>query len=391
MQLLSWMHRKLQKDATSSLQTLAVGSSCTCLLLKPSANNQGDYTTPGNDSIQRWQPKQQCQHRLKELNVENTEVFNEKQSTEIFPGFLTIGTLSVEPISEAPTPTFDLPHQVTNESGMAEMTYDLKLINEALEKFLKVEAEKEGNTESSRKNSDASTITLSQEVPEDVTDHNSVKKQVYPLQGYLLGSSNDHLETKPKGKKEKASFYKLFKKSTILDRSSIKETEGTHNQAPKEIKSSDHLMNKILQPTQTSPNISKSLTDHAAESYPTMRKLNKINQLFHKKVHPEISKAVTAAKEPMFSKNKNNTLKSSASYVDTELGSERGKISCWGTLKKGKKHCSKTDMILPQDAITKKYKDPLEDTSGGAGREHWINTDEEYFVLELQQNEGVQG
>uniref|UniRef100_A0A803KWL4 Protein LAZY 1-like n=1 Tax=Chenopodium quinoa TaxID=63459 RepID=A0A803KWL4_CHEQI len=354
MKLLSWMHRKFQKDATSSLQTLVVGSTCTCLLLKPSANNHGEYKTPSNDSIQRWQSRQQCQHHLKEINDENTEEFSENQSPDIFPGFLTIGTLSVESISEAPTPTFDLPHQVANESGMAEMRYDLKLINEELEKFLKVEAEKEGNTDLSRKNSEASTITLSAEVKEDENDHNSVKM------------------------------------------SSIKEADKSQKQAAKGIKSSDNLINKILHTAQISHKISNFFSGHAAESFPTTRKLNKINQLFHKKVHPENSKAAYAVKDPKVSKYKykHKTPNSSNIRVDSELGSERSKIRCWGTLKRGKRHCSKTDMKLPRDAITGKYLDlPQRYTNGESGdadKEHWINTDEEYFVLELQQNEEVQ-
>lgn len=53
-------------------------------------------------------------------------------------------------------------------------------------------------------------------------------------------------------------------------------------------------------------------------------------------------------------------------------------MSCWGTLKKGKKHCFNTDMKLPQDTTTEKILDlTLKDTSGGAGKEHWIKTDEE--------------
>ncbi|XP_021727500.1 protein LAZY 1-like isoform X2 [Chenopodium quinoa] len=394
MQLLSWMHRKFQKDATGSLQTLVVGSTCTCLLLKPSANNHGEYKTPSNDSIQRWQSRQQCQHHLKEFNDENTEEFSENQSPDIFPGFLTIGTLSVESISEAPTPTFDLPHQLANESGMAEMRYDLKLINEELEKFLKVEAEKEGNTDLSRKNSEASTITLSEEVKEDENDYNSVK--MYPLQGYLFGSSNELLETKPKEKKEKVSLFELFKKNTIMARNSIKEADKTQKQAAKEIKSSDHLINKMLHPAQISHKISNCFSGHAAESFPTTRKLNKINQLFHKKVHPENSKAAYAVKDPKVSKYKykHKTPNSSNTRVDSELGSERSKIRCWGALKRGKKHCSKTDMKLPCDAITGNYLDlPQRYTNGESGdadKEHWINTDEEYFVLELQQNEEVQ-
>ncbi|XP_021849565.1 protein LAZY 1 isoform X2 [Spinacia oleracea] len=387
MQLLSWMHRKLQKDATCSLQASVVGSSCTCFLLKPSANNQGDNLTPSKDSMQMWQRRQQCQNHLKEFSAENTEEYNGNPSIEIFPGFLTIGTLSVETISEAPTPTFDFPHEVINESGMAEMRYDLKLINEELEKFLKVEAEKEGNTESSRKNSNASTITLSEEVQEDVSHHNSIKKRVYPLQGYLLRSSNQLLETKPKARKEKA----YLKKSAIMDISSIKEADRTKKQATHKIKSSDHLINKLLHPTQFSPKFSNCLSGHAAESFLTLRKLNKINKFFHKKVHPEINKVASTAKDPKVSKYKNKILNSINTNVDSELGCERSTMSCWGTLKKGKKHCFNTDMKLPQDTTTEKILDlTLKDTSGGAGKEHWIKTDEEYFVLELQQNEGVQ-
>lgn len=253
------------------------GSSCTCLFLKPSANNQVNYITPSNEAKQKWQQKGHCQHHLKEFNPENNEEFNEKESTDIFPGFLTIGTLSMDPISEAPTPKFDMPHQVTNKGGIPKMKYDLKLINEELERFLKVEAEKEGTTDSSRRNSQASTITLSDEVNEDVNDHNSTNKQVYPLQGYLLGSSTELLTTKPKAKKEKTFLYELFKKSTKKDRRSINEADRTPRQATNEIKSPDHLMSKMQLTTQTSPRITRDFTGHAAESFLTLRRLTKVS------------------------------------------------------------------------------------------------------------------
>ncbi|CAO2831248.1 unnamed protein product [Amaranthus hypochondriacus] len=359
MKLFSWMHRKLQQDAsaTTSMQASSLGKSCSCLLLMPS-----------NDSKQMWQPNRHCQD---EFGGNNDEEFNEEQSSEIFPGFLTIGTLSVEPISEPPTPTFDFPQEVTNEGVMTDMKYDLKLINEELEKFLKVEAENEGSTESSRKNSQASTITLGDEV-NDLSDYNSVDKQVYPLQGYLLGSSTELSETKPKEKKGKTSLYALFKKSTMKDRSP--------KQAIKEIQSSDHLMNKIQQPTQNFPMISENPTRHdAAESFFTLKKLKKINRVFHKKVHPDISKVKVPAKECKYDKKKNPN-----SYIDSELTSGKTRIGCWGALKGNK------DMKLPRDAMNEKKLDELNDESDSEEMEHWIKTDEEYFVLELQQNKGVQ-
>lgn len=105
-----------------------------------------------------------------------------------------------------------------------------------------------------------------------------------------------------------------------------------------------------------------------------------IRQLFHKKVHPEISKSAYASKEPKYSKyeKKKQTLSSSNSHVDPMLSSEKTRITCWGTLKKKNNHCSHTDMKLPQDENTKNNMDlPLQDISDGAGREHWIDTDEE--------------
>lgn len=93
-------------------------------------------------------------------------------------------------------------------------------------------------------------------------------------------------------------------------------------------------------------------------------------------MHPEISKAASAAKEAKFDKQetrKNN------SYEDSVLkGGGKSRTGCWGTLKKRKKQRPSTDMKLPQDAITQKGLDlPVEDTSGDAATEQWIKTDEE--------------
>ena len=198
---------------------------------------------------------------------------NKEESREIFPGFLTIGTLSVEPVTEPPTPTFDLPHQKANEDGTAEIKYDLKLITEELEKFLTGEFEKEGNNEPLGMNSQASDLSFIGK-EEEVDDCKCIDLEEYPLQGYLLASSNELRVVERKERKESVSLQELFQNSTITDKSLPEETE---QKAEKKPKSSTYVINKMLQTLQPSLKNSTAYTGYAVEFFPPMTKLSKVS------------------------------------------------------------------------------------------------------------------
>ncbi|XP_074276948.1 protein LAZY 1-like [Silene latifolia] len=279
----------------------------------------------------------------------------------------------MEPVTEPGTPTFGLPSQETNEEVIADIKYDLELISENLENFLKAEAEKEGNNEIPGRKSHESTITFSDEVNE---------KHLYPLEGYLLRSSTEQcnpMETEEKGKMFMRGLFKKSKK-----RSNFREDDENHKKAAVENSTARYLTNKMQPAPPTSPKFFVASTGCVEKPHLKVKKLNKIKSLFHKKIHPEVD---DPEKEPgNYGKYENEEIleKSKSAFR------KRNGIGCWASLTSGKNRCSKTDIKLPPDAIIKRISDlPTKEIVTCAGREHWIKTDAEYFVLELKENGGV--
>lgn len=176
---------------------LSTGSSCIRFSAQASLDDQEPYRKPSFGS-------------LKGFSESEASRDNEASDaiSELFHGFLTIGTLGSDAsINEPATPTFATPLANITD-GMIKVTEnELKLINYELEKFLEAEGKEEGFEESSARNSDVSIISLGGKVMAKAEDEDYWKNLVCPLQGYLLGSSIDLPEAK---NEEKASLGELF-------------------------------------------------------------------------------------------------------------------------------------------------------------------------------------
>lgn len=136
------------------------------------------------------------------------------------------------------------------ETGITEI--DLQLINDKLEKFLEAEAEEKGSDDSSKRNSQVSTITLSGK-PMEGTNFEENGQMICPLQGYLFGSSIELSETNL-WNRERGSLAELFDREKFADQSSAKycRSEEMHVQAKETNKSVKHRIMKIMNMLQSS-------------------------------------------------------------------------------------------------------------------------------------------
>lgn len=116
---------------------------------------------------------------LSVLPLHDDQQSHVEQNTDIFQGFLTIGTLG---INEPPTPTF----AESSDEATEVTANEVKFINDELEKFLLAEEECANETFKKSHVSNQTEADLSKEYEGTV---------VCPLQGYLFGSSVQLLET----------------------------------------------------------------------------------------------------------------------------------------------------------------------------------------------------
>lgn len=189
---------------------------------------------------------------------EEEEDFEEEERatalTELFHGFLHIGTLGTEPVITdiPPTPTFSISvdHIAEKETKVTEN--ELKLINDELEKVIAAEGDS-CNLSSGRNShvsagrnshvsagriSHCSVITLSGKPSLDNAESGS-EATTCPLQSYLFGSAIGMQETTtpPVQKEQRTSLGELFQKTKQAEeKRAEKETE----------KSAVHAMKKML-------------------------------------------------------------------------------------------------------------------------------------------------
>lgn len=166
--------------------------------------------------------------------------------SEIFPGFLAIGTLGS---SDPPTPKFSISidHMITERETEKVTPNELKLINDELEKVLDAEAKHDGG-----RNSHGSTMsTLGSKVWDNMgssilegsknnnNDMSMAKTVVVcPLQGYLFGSLVELSETTTVVKKEnRTSLGELFQRSKLVAEEGC---EKDDDEKQVEIKEGDH-------------------------------------------------------------------------------------------------------------------------------------------------------
>ncbi|XP_016443934.1 protein LAZY 1 [Nicotiana tabacum] len=381
MKLLGWMHRKFRQNSSEPLKDFSVGNPCTCLTGQPSLDDLQGYQKPNfyNKPLSKGQ---RDNHRRKsfaglEAAARADEDLEEESSaalSELFHGFLAIGTLGTDPLLDDPsTPTFSISVENIAEKDTEVTENELKLINDELEKVLGIEAKDDACNLSSGRNSyvstgrssHGSTITLSGK-PFESTENNGNGTTVCPLQGYLFGSTVGLPETSPAAsakKEHRPSLGELFQKTKLAEENYGAKSDRGEKRT--DDKSAVNLMKKILKKKMLHASSRNSVASGGTvDSVSAERKLNKILHMFHRKVHPESS---TAAQKP--DKSSKN-----------ERAHDRGRLSL-----------AREDItIIPHHRLSKdsiKGQSNMQqftlDGDSNGNRECWIKTDAEYLVLEL--------
>lgn len=367
MKLLGWMHRKFRQTGGEPLKDLVIGNPCNCLSGQRSIDDQEYYqhTNYGVKPARHGQQENRLRKSFASLEVARAEYENRQQEEflvgepQLFPGFLAIGTLGSDtPLSDPSTPTFDNSVDYITEKETEMTENELRLINDELEKVLVAEAKEDSSNDSSGRSSQVSmgrsshgsTITLSgKPILEGQETNNGSTNTVYPLQGYLFGSAIELSETTAAVKKEhRTSLGELFQRSKL--------TEDVHELKPEreERHTAMNLMKKKLKKKMLLPSRSSTATvGMNVDSTSAETKLQKILQMFHRKVHPESSASTkkTEKKQQKESKKKTNQ-ESKKKNRDQELHNKPPQFKLAGSESNGNREC-------------------------------WIKTDADYLVLEL--------
>ncbi|KAF8399996.1 hypothetical protein HHK36_015869 [Tetracentron sinense] len=379
MKLLGWMHRKFKQNSGEPIKDFAIG--------QPSIDDQQYYPKPSYGSRSTRHPQRENHLRksfagLEAARVEE-EYFEEEPSaalSELFHGFLAIGTLGSDPdITFPTTPTFAASVENITEKTTEVTENDLKLINDELEKVLVAEAKEDWCNDSSGRNSHVSTITLSGKQTEGAEVNGNGTGTVCPLQGYLFGSSIELPETTVAKKEHRTSLGELFQKSKIAEENATTKCEREDKRGEKETdKSAMHLMKKMLKPRMLHASSKSSTTAAGAttDSTSAEKKLSKILHMFHRKVHPESSTVTKKSNKADKYEPKNNMTYNGGYNIGDRT------------------HPDEDITIYPRRAIMKegirRYKShsnppqfALSGSDSNGNREYWIKTDADYLVLEL--------
>ncbi|KAE9584451.1 hypothetical protein Lalb_Chr00c01g0403751 [Lupinus albus] len=359
MKLFQWVHRKLRQNDTDPFKDFP--------LVKPLHDNQYSYTRASFSSINQFSFLTQTSYSGLDNNRDQYKQQEETPAaiSELFEGFLTIGTLDSGTFTNEPaTPTFLMPF----ENGKVEVSEnDLKLVSYELEKFLV--AEKESLFESSRRNSQVSTISLSGKQI-DGSEAEDYGTSLCPLQGYLLGSSIELPET-IEVRKERASLAELFNKTKTTTTYDTETGLIAETQVKQTHKSAIQIMKKMLKKVQgSSKSCNKSGDDVVSSS--TNKKLQKILRVFHRKVYPDNSE--NAEDYIKSHKDKINTVPSEIfNEYDNGDPTDPEKIRRFDSdtnSRKWSQHC-------------KPLQHGVSCSNSSGNNEHWIKTDADYLVLEL--------
>ncbi|KAK3035859.1 hypothetical protein RJ639_032996, partial [Escallonia herrerae] len=372
MKLLGWMHRKFRQNSSEPFKDYAIGQpSLDDYYPKPS------YCSKPLSKSYRDSHLRKSFASLEGARAEEEDLEEESSAalSELFHGFLAIGTLGTDPVTTDPsTPTFAISVENITEKETEVTENELKLINDELEKVLAVD---DYCTDSSGRNSHVSTgrssygstITLSGK-PIEGTENNGNGTSVCPLQGYLFGSAIGLPETTMAKKEHRTSLGELFQKTKMAEEISGPKCDRGEKRTEKETdKSAVHLMKKILKKRMlhTSNRSSAAASGGIGDSASAETKVHKILHMFHRKVHPESSTATEKSDKPP---------KEIKSNITSDDGYNNGDLMPSG----------EDITIYPQSALSKKstrifksQSNPHQVTLSGSDsngtRECWIKTD----------------
>ncbi|KAM2203734.1 hypothetical protein ACFX1S_023461 [Malus domestica] len=381
MQLLQWVHHKFRHGSIEPFKDLTIGNPFVCLSAQPSLDDQDAYMKSSFGSRYR-STSLEPPARDREKSFSESEAKREEETSaiisELFPGFLTIGTLGSESgINEPETPTFGTTLENLTQQKAEVTENDLKLIRYELEKFLDAETKEEGVRVSSARDSHASSVTPNGKQMEESEDEEYWKDAACPLKGYLFGSSTELPETM-EAKKEKASLQELFDRTKITtdykEKSESEETEVKYKH-----KSAMGFMKKMIKKFHASSKSSggdatdsvsiKKKCGEASDSLSTKKKPHKVLRMFHRTIHPESSIAAReVVKSEKYKKKKIFSADSGCNENMMLKGGDNRRFPEGPLVKEGTENCKKY-MNFPQ------YR--LNGSTYGTRAEHWIKTDAE--------------
>lgn len=178
--------------------------------------------------------------------------------SELFHGFLAIGTLGMDTVTSDPaTPTFSTSVEYIMEKETEATENELQFFNDELEKVLIAEEKDDSSGRNSYvstgrnsyvsngRSSHGSTITLSGKPLEAAENENGTV--ACPLQGYLFGSTVGLPETTTGKKEHRTSLGELFQKTKLAEENGGVKCNRVEKQKEKETdKSAVQLVKKIL-------------------------------------------------------------------------------------------------------------------------------------------------
>nr|GMD51001.1 Protein LAZY 1 [Ipomoea batatas] len=311
------MHRKFRQGSHEPLKDFSLG--------QPSLDDIQCY--PKTNFYTKSSSKSQRDNLLRKSfagpdgDRADEEDFEEESSaalTELFHGFLAIGTLGGDPIVNDPsTPTFSISVENIAEKETEVTENDLKLINDELEKVLGVEAKDDissgrSSQVSAGRSSHCSTITLSGKQLESLDNSANIGTNICPLQGYLFGSAIGLPDTTIAKKEPRPSLGELFQKTKLADENSggAKYDRGEKRMDKEHDKSAVHLVKKILKKgmPHASSKSSTAASGCTIDSAAAETKLHKILHMFHRKVHPESTATAEKLDKPSKNEIRNNLM-----------------------------------------------------------------------------------
>ncbi|CAN0896102.1 Protein LAZY 1 [Linum grandiflorum] len=378
------MHRKLRQNSNEQPhKDFCVGQAYNCLTAQPSIDEQETFQKKSYGSRTYRQFSRENLLSMKAESEEgNEEEYYADEMSELFHGFLAIGTLGSDPIGTNPsTPTFaiGLENITEQEADDHEATEnELKLINDELEKVFMAQESSCNNNDISARNShvsggrssQGSTITLSGKALFEGRESNAV----CPLQEYLFGSAVEiPTETANAVKKEnRTSLGELFQRTKLAeenggggkwdDEKRNHEKEGEKNKLLHIQLMKKMIKKKLLHACSKNSNDSSDY-GHSAET-----KLHKIKRMFYRKVHPENlepGQATPGKKGNKSEKSKEKKNKKKGQSMNEGGDGERNGNG------------------VPGSTEPNAVEFGLDDFDSNGSRECWIKTDAQYLVLEL--------